>query len=117
MHTLYSTKGQRWSFHAYPAENSGISALETLPDGNLLIMERAWSGILSPLVVSLRYLDFKQCAKNGVCTVQDLKVLSSYLLVDNYEGLTHIQGKQYLMVSDDGDEEFLPTSLTLFTLD
>jgi hypothetical protein len=117
LHTLYSTKGQHWSFIAYPAENSGISAMETLPDGNLLIMERAWSGFPNPLVVSLRYLDFRQCSKDGACTLQDLKVLSSHLLVDNFEGLTHIQGNQYLMVSDDGNEDFLPTSLTLFTLD
>lgn len=117
LHTLYSTKGKHWSFMAYPADNSGISALETLPDGNLLVMERAWSGILNPLVVSLRYLDFSQCSKDGACTVQDLKVLSSHLLVDNYEGLTHIQGNQYLMVSDDGNEDLLRTALTLFTLD
>lgn len=117
LHTLYSTKGKQWSFMAYPAKNSGISGLETLSDGNLLVMERAWSGILNPLVVSLRYLDFKQCSKDGACTVQDLKVLSSHLLVDNFEGLTHIQGNQYLMVSDDGNEELLRTALTLFTLD
>lgn len=117
LHTLYSTKGQRWSFMAYPVENSGISAMETLPNGNLLVMERAWSGFPNPLVVSLRYLDFRQCSKDGACTLQDLKVLSSHLLVDNFEGLTHIQGNQYLMVSDDGNEDFLPTSLTLFTLD
>ena len=102
---------------AHPAKNSGISGLETLPDGNLLVMERAWSGIFNPLVVSLRYLDFEQCSKDGACTAQDLKVLSSHLLVDNFEGLTHIQGNQYLMVSDDGNEELLRTALTLFTLD
>ncbi|MEB4590878.1 esterase-like activity of phytase family protein [Candidatus Thiothrix sp. Deng01] len=116
-HTLYSNKGQRWSFDAYPAENSGISDLATLPDGNLLILERAWSGIFNPLVVSLRYLDFSQCSKAGVCPVKDLKTLSSLFLVDNYEGLTHIQGNQYLMVSDDNNEELLRTALTLFTLD
>lgn len=117
LHTLYSTKGQQWSFMAYPAKNSGISALEALADGNLLVMERAWSGFPNPLVVSLRYLDFQQCSKDHACTLQDLQVLSSHLLVDNYEGLTHIQGNQYLMVGDDGNEDFLPTTLTLFTLD
>ncbi len=117
LHTLYSTKGQRWSFMAYPAKNSGISGLETLPNGNLLILERAWSGLFSPLVISLRYLDFKQCSKSGACEVQNLKVLSNYLLVDNFEGLTRVEGNQYLMVSDDGDEEFLSTTLTLFTIE
>ncbi len=117
LHTIYSTKGQKWSFMAYPAENSGISALETLPNGNLLVLERAWSGILSPMTVSLRYLDFSQCSRDGACTVQNLKVLSSHIVVDNYEGLTHIQGNQYLMVSDDGSSDWLSTKLTLFTLD
>ncbi|WML86752.1 esterase-like activity of phytase family protein [Thiothrix subterranea] len=117
LHTLYSTKGQQWSFMAYPAKNSGISAMEVLPNGNLLVMERAWSGFPNPLVVSLRYLDFQQCSKDQACTLQNLKVFSNHLLVDNYEGLTHIQGNQYVMVGDDGNEDFLPTTLTLFTLD
>ncbi|MFN3785856.1 MAG: esterase-like activity of phytase family protein, partial [Thiothrix sp.] len=115
LHSVYSTKGQQWSFNAYPAKNSAISALETLPNGNLLILERAWSGILNPLVVGLRYLDFQQCSQRNECPVVDLQVLSSHLLVDNYEGLTHIQGNQYLMVSDDGAEALLRTALTLFT--
>jgi hypothetical protein len=117
LHTLYSTKGQQWSFMAYPAENSGISALETLPNGNLLILERAWSGILNPLVVSLRYLDFRQCSREGACQAQDLQVSSSRIFIDNFEGLTHIKGNQYLMVSDDGDEDLLNTTFVLFTLD
>ncbi|MEN9501045.1 MAG: hypothetical protein RI964_330 [Pseudomonadota bacterium] len=116
VHTIYAMNGQHWSFAAYPAENSGISALEALPDGNLLILERAWSGLLSPLTVSLRYLDFQQCVPNGQCRVQDLQVISSHIFIDNYEGLTHIKGNQYLMVSDDGDESLLNTTLTLFTL-
>ena len=116
-HTFYDMQGRHWSFPAYPADKSGISALEVLPDGNLLIMERAWSGIFSPLVVSLRYLDFQQCSPQGECQARDLQVISSHVFIDNYEGLTHIKGNQYLMVSDDGDESLLNTTLTLFTLD
>lgn len=117
VHTLYSTKGQRWSFLAYPAVNSGISALEALPNGNMLMIERSWSGLMNPFVLALRYVDFQQCAPAGVCQAQDLYVSSSYLFIDNYEGLTHIKGNQYLMVSDDGNSSFLNTKLTLFTLD
>lgn len=117
LHKVYSTQGHQWAFLAYPAKNSGICALETLPDGNLLILERAWSGFPNPLVVSLRYLDFKQCSREGVCSVQDLQVISSYLFIDNYEGIAHIGGNRYLMVSDNGGSGFLRTALTLFTLD
>lgn len=117
LHTLYSMKGRKWSFMAYPAKNSGITALEALPNGDLLILERAWSGITKPLTISLRYLDFSKCSKQGACEVQNLKVLRSHFFMDNFEGLTRLQGNQYLMVSDDAGGGLLRSNLTLFTLD
>lgn len=116
LHTLYSTSGRQWSFMAYPAQNSGISALETLPDGNMLILERAWSGFPNPLVVSLRYLDFTQCSRHGACEAQNLKVFSSLLPVDNFEGLAALGNNRYLMVSDDGGGDLQRTVLRLFSL-
>lgn len=116
LHTLYSTSGRQWSFMAYPAKNSGISALETLPDGNLLILERAWSGFLNPLVISLRYLDFAKCSRHGACQAENLAVFSHILLVDNFEGLTAVGNNRYLMVSDDGGGNFQRTVLRLFTI-
>jgi hypothetical protein len=116
LHTLYSTSGRQWSFMAYPADKSGISALETLPDGNMLILERAWSGFPNPLVVSLRYLDFARCSRDGACQADNLAVFSSLLLVDNFEGLTALGDGRYLMVSDDGGGDFQRTVLRLFTI-
>lgn len=116
LHSIYS-RYKRWSFMAYPAKKSAITALQVLPNGNLLILERAWSGMMNPLTVSLRYLDFRRCSRDGACELQDLKVLKNRLLVDNFEGLTHIGNNQYLMVSDDGNSQWLRTSLTLFKLD
>ncbi len=116
LRTLYSTSGRQWSFMAYPAQNSGISALETLPDGNMLILERAWSGFPNPLVVSLRYLDFARCSRDGACHADNLAVFSSLLPLDNFEGLTALGGGRYLMVSDDGGGDFQRTVLRLFTI-
>lgn len=116
LHTLYGLS-KSWSFNAYPAENSSITALETLPDGNMLVLERAWSGFPNPLVVSLRYLDFKQCPKKGACPIQDIQVFSSLLALDNFEGLTHVDGNRYLMISDDGGGDWQRTLLTAFTLE
>lgn len=116
VHTLYGLNNT-WSFNAYPAENSSITALEALPDGNLLILERAWSGFPNFLVVSLRYLDFKQCTKKNVCPIQDLKVFSSLFPLDNFEGLTHVDGNRYLIISDDGSGSWQRTLLTAFTLE
>lgn len=115
-HTVYS-RTKQWSFSAYPAKNSSITALQTLPNGNLLILERAWSGVMNPLVISLRYLDFGQCNKEGYCNIENLSVLSSLFLVDNFEGLTHVRDNLYLMVSDDGHSSLQRTLLTLFRLE
>ena len=116
VHTVYSRKKQ-WSFPAYPAANSSITALQTLPNGNLLVLERAWSGVMNPLVISLRYLDFKRCNKAGQCPIENVSVLSSLFLVDNFEGLTLVRDNLYLMVSDDGQSQFQRTLLTLFRLE
>ncbi|WP_020559911.1 esterase-like activity of phytase family protein [Thiofilum flexile] len=116
MHTLYSRK-KHWSFPAYPATNSAITALQTLPNGNLLVLERAWSGVMNPLVISLRYLDFQRCDKTGQCPIENVSVLSSLFLVDNFEGLTHVRDNLYLMVSDDNQSRFQRTLITLFRLE
>lgn len=114
LHTVYAAK-QQWSFMAYPAPNSSITALEMMPDSNhLLIMERAWSGFLNPLVISLRRVKLDECSAKGACRAENLRVFSSSLALDNFEGLTALGDKRYLMVSDDGKNELLRTLLTLF---
>ncbi|HMT91665.1 esterase-like activity of phytase family protein [uncultured Thiothrix sp.] len=116
LQTIYSTK-QKWSFLAYPAENSSVTGLEILPDKSLLVLERAWAGILHPMVISLRRVDLEACGKAKVCEVQDLGVYSSLIQVDNFEGLTQIRDNLYLMVSDDGERELLRTQLSLFKVE
>lgn len=116
LQTIYSAK-QKWSFLAYPAENSAVTGLEILPDKSVLVLERAWVGILHPMVISLRRVDLDACDKAKVCEVQDLGVYSSLIQVDNFEGLTQIRDNLYLMVSDDGQRDLLRTELSLFKVE
>lgn len=117
LHTVYAEKKQ-WSFLAYPASNSSITALDVMPDNrHLLVMERAWSGFPNPLVISLRRIDLQACETQDVCEVENLKVFSSSLSVDNFEGMTHINQNRYLIVSDDGQNDLLRTLLTLFKIE
>ncbi len=117
LHTVYATK-KKWSFMAYPAKNSSITALEVMPGTNkLLVLERAWSGFPNPLVISLRRIDLDKCSAQGACVAENLKVFSSSLSIDNFEGMTHIGNKRYLIVSDDGKSDLLRTLLTLFKVE
>ncbi len=117
LHTVYAAK-QQWSFMAYPAPNSSITALEMMPGSNyLLVMERAWSGFSNPMVISLRRVNLDNCSTNGTCQAENLRVFSSSLSIDNFEGMTSLGNKRYLIVSDDGKNELLRTLLTLFKVD
>lgn len=114
--TIYSAQRQ-WSFPAYPATNSAVTGLEILPDQSVLVLERAWSGLFNPMVISLRRVDLNACAKAELCAVQDLGVYSSLIQIDNFEGLAKFRDNLYLMISDDGDRELLRTQLSLFKVE
>jgi len=99
------------------AENSAITALEVMPDGSVLVLERAWSSIAKPLVITLRKIYFPE-KKFAACREELLASLSTadgwYL--DNFEGLTHIGKNRYLMVSDDNDNPLQQTLLVQFSI-
>lgn len=113
LHTVYA--GDRhWSFAAHPAKDSRLKAIEVLPDGNLLVLERSLTSPTKPLVVSLRYVNLAICPVGGLCAAEDLAVFSKSF--DNFEGLTSIGNNRFLIVSDHGKEGPGGTTFMLFTL-
>ena len=114
--SIYSLNNQFWNFPRLNAAESSITALEVLNNGDVLVLERAWSGIFSPLVISLRQVQLNRCDKQRNCQVRDLAVFSSAAgwNMDNFEGLTHLQGNQYLMVSDDNKSPIQQSLMIMF---
>jgi len=118
MQTLYSSAGKEWHFKASSAENSAITGLEVLQNGHVLVLERAWSGIKNALVISLSEIDLDHCGGETQCSVKRIAILSSEdgWLLDNFEGLAHYKNDRYFMVSDDNENTFQSTVLTLFQI-
>ena len=114
--SIYSQYGKAWHFPRLKAAESSITALEVLGNGDVLVLERAWSGIFNPLVISLRQVQLNQCNKKNYCSVRDLAIFNSAQgwNMDNFEGLTHLQGNQYLMVSDDNKSPIQQTLMVMF---
>jgi len=112
--TLYSAKGKEWDFSASHAKNSAVTGLEVMPNGDLLVLERAWAGVQNPVVIALSELSLADGVKHT--KRKKLAIMSSTegWLLDNFEGLTHYSNNQYLMVSDDGGNSFQTTVLVLF---
>ncbi len=113
----FSTK-KVWHFPASKANNSAITDMELLPNGDLLILERAFSNPFTPIVMNLRQLKIEQCDKKRNCKIENIGRFSSAdgWRLDNFEGLAHIKDNQYLVVSDDNKSPLQETLFVLFEL-
>jgi len=112
---IFSQSGQRW--HYRPLEpNGALVALEALDDGRLLILERAYSSVFEPLVISLSSAHPRRDNVNRVLQTQLLARFDNtqQWRTQNFEGLTRHRGERYFMVSDDGGESYLLTQLLYF---
>lgn len=114
--TIYSLSGRQWHFKAEPEARSGTTAIEVMADGNLLVLERSFTHIFAPFVVTLKKVYLDGC-ENRLCKSEILAKMSSHKgwnNIDNFEGLTRVEGDRYLMVSDDNENFFQRTLLIYF---
>ena len=116
--TLYSTQGKKWHFKQLPYKNISVTGMESLANGNILVLERAYSGLFSPMIIALRQVKLSECDKSRKCKVEDIAVFSSLdgWGIDNFEGLTHFRNNQYLIASDDNNSPLQSSALVLFEI-
>jgi len=108
-HILYS-QNKRWKFKA----NAKVTAIEVMPDNNLLILERNFS-FLQGHSIFLSKVNIMNCEK-GLCSKEILASLHSSKgwELDNFEGLTRLYDNVYLMISDDNANFMQKCLLVLF---
>ncbi len=113
--TIYALSGKEWHFKAEPEGNSAVSAIEVMDDGNILVLERSFTGYMNPFVVTLKKVYIDRC-KKGICPVKVLLKMNSHegWDVDNFEGLSRVGRDRYVMISDDNDNFFQKTLLIYF---
>jgi len=113
--TVYTLNGKKWHFTAEPEPRSAVSAIEVMDDGNLLVLERSYTGLMDPFVVTLKKVYLNRCNK-GWCHTEILAKMDSHQGwdVDNFEGLARVGKNRYVMVSDDNDNFFQRTLLIYF---
>lgn len=116
MHTLYAADGTTWSFKAFQPERSDIKAVELMPDGNVLILERTRVEKGALPIARLRYLDRASCTGGGVCRPVELSAPANAMLEDNFEGLTRLSDNLFLMVTDRKGKDPESAVFVLFTV-
>jgi hypothetical protein len=119
--TLYSTSGKRWRIARYPKSSSALVALEFLPNGSLLLLERIFESALQPIEIVLRqtWLTLNcEYKKNARCKSNTLAIFNSARgwSIDNFEGLTRHKDNHFFMVSDNNGMWFQRTLLSYFEI-
>ena len=115
---LFASDGRFWSYPLGSAPGSALVAMEALPDGGLLTLERAFVAPLRPLIISLRRTELPPMGGETPLPVADVAVLDSSQgwLLDNFEGLTRYQDRRFFMISDDNCSAWQATLLVHFEL-
>jgi hypothetical protein len=111
---IYQLNGNYWRYPLYPASGSSLVAMETLADGSLLTLERAFTSLTRPLIISLRRTTLP-IDDTQPLTVEDVAVFdtSQGWLLDNFEGLTQHRDNRFFIVSDD-NRSFLQSTLLVY---
>jgi hypothetical protein len=112
-HTVYAADGTTWSFKAFQPD-SRLKAIQTLPDGDVLILERTREKKGAASTARLRYIDFGGCSAGDVCSVVELSAGPDAMLEDNFEGLTRLSGDLFLIATDKTKKDAEPTTFVLF---
>ena len=114
---ITAASGRVWSYPLHSAPQSSLVAMEALPDGDLLTLERAFVSVLHPLVIALRRTGLPAAGEDPL-KVDNVAVFdtSQGWLMDNFEGLTRQQGRRFFMISDDNGSPLQRTLLVYFEL-
>lgn len=120
LHTVYDGRARAWSFPAIAESHCSLVDLASTPRGGLLVLERRYRNVFSPVIFAIRRLrvDPARQPGGGAAAVEDVAVLDNTQgwSVDNFEGLAHHRDNRYFMVSDDNNSALQSTLLVYFEI-
>jgi len=120
MLSLYDLAGHAWRYPALDPDHSSSVALETMPGGDVLVLERVYRSIFEPFLIVLRQLYLPAPIGQKPVRVQAREIArfdsSKGWRLDNFEGLAHYRGRRYFMVSDDNRSPLQKTLLVYFEI-
>lgn len=92
--------GREWIYPLRDRRYGAVVGMETLPGGDLLILERRFISLLMPFTISLRRAALGASPALSVSDVFHLDTSAGWS-IDNFEGLAHHAGSCYFIISDD----------------
>jgi hypothetical protein len=115
--SIYSLNDKEWHYVPLNYRDSTTLGMETLPDGNILVIERVHTTFYKPVIYALRKLRITK-TENNLIEVEEIAHFNSRegWLIDNFESVARHKGDRYFMVSDDNENSFQKTLLVYFEI-
>jgi hypothetical protein len=121
VHSVYDERTRAWSFPSIAESHCSVVDLASTPQGGLLVLERRYRNVFSPVIFAIRRLraDPARQPNGGAVAVEDVAILDNTRgwSIDNFEGLAHHRNNRYFMVSDDNNSALQSTLLVYFEID
>jgi len=116
--SIYGLDGSIWHYPPLDKKYSALVGMETMPSGNLLVLERRYASLLQPIIFAVRELSLSSPALGEAKLVREVLQFSSSdgWKIDNFESLTHHENGRYFMISDDNESIFQKTLLIYFEI-
>jgi hypothetical protein len=114
---FFDPSGERWLYRPFE-EYGAMVALEALDNGEVIVLERAFSFPLAPWTITLARV---RPSRENAGTELPAERLARFnsgqgWRISNFEGLTHHRDNRFFMVSDDGGKVLLQTQLVYFEI-
>lgn len=113
-HDIYSVNGDHWEIPFSQIANSGLSDMTTFENGDILLLERGFSGLWPSFEFSLQRLTIN--SQDIVTETIAAFPSSNGFFDDNFEGITQYKNDYFFMVSDDNNHPFKRTLLIYFEI-
>lgn len=112
---LVSLNGPSFPFHVLDARHSAVVGLETLPDDDLLVLERRYVSPLRPIIIALSRVDLPSRAGAATRQTQIARFdTTAGWGMDNFESIARQRDNLYFMLSDDNASSLQHTVLVYF---
>ena len=111
---IYSLDGRHWSFPVHNEHYGALVGMTTMPDGSVLVLERAYGGIFPATEITLHHILLGE-DRSEINTIYTFDS-NAGLLNENFEGITRFRGDTYFMVNDDNNHPFKRTMLVFFSI-
>ena len=113
-YAIYDMDGRAIPFNPADTDYGAITDISLMPNGELLILERIFSGIFGVLAAVIHRIDLGNNGTDAETVVRFDR--DNGHLIDSFEGLAHYEDNHYFLVSDNNGNALQQTLLFYFEI-